>query len=355
MLGREVFIIAEIGKNFIQTPEERPVAEYLANAKKLVDAAAAAGVDAVKFQTHEVDDEQLNTEIMMPHFKGADRYAWVRRNTQATPLADFWRPLKAHAEQKGLVFFSTPMSRAAARKLAPLDPPLWKVGSGDALDFVMLDYLANTGNPIILSTGMVSWNELDRVVNYLQSKKAPLKILYCVSHYPCPPEKFNLATLEQLKEKYPKLEIGFSDHSLGDEAALAAVKLGAQIIEKHFSFSRELWGSDHQVSMLPAEMAQLVKAIHSGAYQQIDHRPFYGERTRELEGATNHFRPFFHKTLCAGADLPAGTVLTGELIYSLRPQKCLNGLPSNELERARGRRLKRPLKKYEAIKKEDLA
>ncbi len=348
------FIVAEIGKNFIQTLAEEPVAEYLAKAKRLVDAAATAGVDAVKFQTHEVEDEQLDTLIIAPHFDGADRYSWVARNTRATPLDDFWRPLKAYTEQKGLVFFSTPMSRAAARKLNQLAVPMWKVGSGDALDFVLLNYLAETGKPIILSTGMVSLAELDQVIKYLRDRGAPLTILYCVSRYPCPPEQFNLATLEDLRDKYPEVAVGFSDHSLGEEAALAAVKLGATVVEKHFSFSRELWGSDHKVSMSPEEMAHLVRAIRAAEHRQIDHRPFYGQRGRELEGAQNLFRPYFHRTLVASVDLPAGAKLGKEQIYSLRPQKHLAGLPSSDYEKALGRRLKRPLKKYEAIKKDDL-
>ncbi|MEK7208933.1 MAG: N-acetylneuraminate synthase family protein [Patescibacteria group bacterium] len=351
----DVFIVAEIGKNFIQAPEEESVLEYLAKAKALVDAAVETGVDAVKFQTHEIEDEQLDSAVISPHFPAAERYAWVKRNTRITPLEDFWRPLKAHCDSRGIIFFSTPMSRAAAQKLEPLNVPMWKVGSGDVLDYVLLDYLASTGKPIIISTGMISLSELDQTVSYLRSKQAPLSILYCVSEYPCPTEKFNLATIEYLKERYPEMTIGFSDHSLGDQAALAAVKLGAAIIEKHFSFAREFWGADHKVSMLPKEMKRLVFAIRNGEYQQVNHRPFYGEKARELDGAQNQFRPYFHRSLVAGADLPAGVILTRELIYSLRPQSYLGGLSADQFELALGRRLKRSLKKYETIKKENLA
>jgi sialic acid synthase SpsE len=352
----DVFVVAEIGKNFIQTPADESVAEYLAKAKALVDAAVAAGVDAVKFQTHEVEDEQLPLSgIISPHFKDADRYAWVKRNTLATPLDDFWRPLKDYCESRGVIFFSTPMSRLAAEKLERLGVSRWKVGSGDALDFVLLDYLAGTGKPIIISTGMVSWVELDRVINYLRSKKVPLTILYCVSEYPCPLEKFNLATIEDLQAKYPEVSVGFSDHSLDNQTSLAAVKLGATMIEKHFSLSRDFWGSDHRASILSQEMKSLVETIRSRKYEKIDHRPFYGARGKELAGATNKFRPFFHRSLVAGADLPVGAILTRKLIYSLRPQAHLAGLASDKFEQILGRRLKRSLKKYEPIKEEDLA
>ncbi|MEK7074704.1 MAG: N-acetylneuraminate synthase family protein, partial [Patescibacteria group bacterium] len=147
---KNIFIIAEIGKNFIQTQEERPVAEYLENAKVLVRAAKESGADAVKFQTHNVEDEQLNINVVSPHFKGADRYSWVTRNMNATPLDEFWRPLKAYCDEIGIIFHSTPMSRGAAHMLQQLDVPFWKVGSGDILDFVMLDYLASTKKPIII-------------------------------------------------------------------------------------------------------------------------------------------------------------------------------------------------------------
>ena len=159
--GEEVFVVAEIGKGFIQTKEDQSVEQYLENAKRLVDAAVSAGVDAVKFQTHEVEDEQLPIDIVSPHFTGADRIRWLTRNTNATPLDRFWAPLKRHCEEQGMLFFSTPMSRKAAQKLEELDVPLWKVGSGDTQDYVLLDYLAATGKPIIISTGMVSLQELD--------------------------------------------------------------------------------------------------------------------------------------------------------------------------------------------------
>src|SRR3989338_2766864 len=199
--GNKVFVIAEIGKNFIQTEEEKSVAEYLANAKKLVDAAKNAGCDAVKFQTHEVEDEVLDIEFTSPHFKSKDRYSWVTRNMNATPLETFWKPIKAHCDKRGIIFFSTPMSRKAAQKLDKVGVPFWKVGSGDIFDYVLLDYLAETKKPIIFSTGMASLAELNRVIGYLSKKKVPLVVLYCISKYPAPKEYFNLGTIEYLKEK----------------------------------------------------------------------------------------------------------------------------------------------------------
>lgn len=349
-----VFVIAEIGKNFIQTEEPQSTEVYLKNAKELIDAAVDAGAHAVKFQTHEVEDEQMNVEIVSPHFKGSDRYSWVKRNMEATPIS-FWKELKAYAEEKKIIFFSTPMSRNAAIKLESLDIPLWKVGSGDVQDYVLLNYITESKKPIIISSGMVSHEELDVIVNYIEDRGSPIVVLYCVSKYPCPPEAFNLSTLEHFIEKYPKAIIGFSDHSVGDNTVpLAAVKMGAQVIEKHFSFSRDLWGSDHKASITPQELKELVESIKRGEYRDIDVTSFYGEKNKELDGADNQFRPYFNKSLVAACDIPKGTIITKEMVYAMRPKMYIDGAPSHELHIVEGKKIKRDLKKFDPIKIEIL-
>lgn len=348
----EIFIIAEIGKNFIQTEDERSVSEYLHNAKELVLAARDAGVNAVKFQTHEVEDEVLNLNFTSPHFKAKDRYSWVTRNMIATPFEEFWKPLKAYCDELDILFHSTPMSRKAAIKLEGLSVPIWKIGSGDVQDYVTLNYLIRTGKPIIISTGMVSLAELDEVITYITKAGSPLVVLYCISKYPCPPELFNLGTIEYLIEKYPDVVIGFSDHSLTHDASLRAMKLGAKVIEKHFSFSRDFWGADHKVSLMPSEMKELVQNARSGTYRDIEIGTFYGTRDQELEGASNQFRPFFNKGLMAGQDIPAHTVLTEEMVYAMRPISLSGGLPSNKLNEVVGKRVGKDLKKFEPLSKE---
>jgi len=350
--GQPVFVIAEIGKNFIQTEKDRPVEEYLENAKKLVDAAVEAGADAVKFQTHCIIDEQLDVNVVSPHFRGADRYSWIMRNEKATPLAEFWLPLKRYCDKKGIIFFSTPMSRKAAEKLDKIGVPFWKVGSGDAQDYATLDFMIETKKPIIISTGMVGLKELDEVIRHITGKGSPMAVLYCVSQYPAPPEYFNLSTIEYLKEKYPNVVIGFSDHSLGDEISLAAVRLGAKIIEKHFSFSCELWGADHKVSMTPEEFKKMVDKIRGKEYKNIDSKPYYGTKEKELEGANNKFRPYFNKSLMAGKDIPAGTILTKDMIYAMRPKMYAGGLDANRFYDVIGKKTTKNIKRYEPIAKD---
>lgn len=352
-----VFVVAEIGKNFIQTQEERPVEEYLENAKTFVKAAHEAGADAVKFQTHNVEDEQLNITVVSPHFKGADRYSWLTRNTKATPLNEFWRPLKAFCDELGIIFHSTPMSRGAAQKLNELGVELWKVGSGDILDFVTLDYIAATGKPIIMSSGMSTMEELDQAVDFLKRRKAEVILLHCVSRYPCPPEHLNLSTIGFLRERYG-IPIGFSDHSIGFDSALAAVALGVQVIEKHFSFSRDFWGADHKVSMTPEELKTLVSGIRElerdpskkTVYLEKDTvKAGMGSGTKVLQEDEAVFRPYFRKSLMAGRDIPAGTAITADMLYAMRPQAHAGGLPSEHYETVLGKQSQRDLKKYEPI------
>jgi sialic acid synthase SpsE len=361
-IQKGVFIIAEAGKNFIQTEEERPVEEYLKNAMQLVDEAAKAGADAIKFQTHNVEDEQLNINIVSPHFKGSDRYRWVTRNTKATPVDEFWKPLKAHCEKRGIVFFSTPMSRGAAKILDAIGVNLWKIGSGDILDSVMLDYMRNSGKPIIISSGMSTLEEVEKAVKFLREKNDRVALLHCVSKYPCPPEELHLKTIDLYKEKF-NMPIGFSDHSVGIEPDLVAVGMGATILEKHFSMSRTLWGSDHKVSMTPHELSDLVTGVNKviGSIEEKKKvlesdfaKKGMGAKAKVLQEGEAVFRPLFRKSLMAGQDIPAGAVLKPEMIYAMRPQQYAGGLPSERYEEVLGKKIKKALKKYDPITPESI-
>lgn len=344
--GDGVFVIAEIGKNFIQTEADQPQEMYLKNAKALIDAAAETGADAVKFQTHILEDEQYPIDVASPHAPGLDRYKWVKRNTEATS-GDFWSAIKAHCESKNILFFSTPMSRASAKLLRSMDVPLWKIGSGDVRDALLLREVLKDKKLIMLSTGMVSFAELRDAMAPVLAAGVPHVLFYCVSHYPAPPESFNLASMRRLQKEYPDAVIGFSDHSLGHEATLAAVTLGARVIEKHFSLSRDLWGPDHKASMTPAEFTAMVSAIR--AKTMIDPKPYEGSEDAELEGATNKHRPFFQKTLVAARDIPAGTTIGENDIAALRPQALVPGLPAWELQTVLGGKTNRILKRYTAF------
>lgn len=359
--GGKVFIIAEAGKNFIQTEQEKLVEEYLENAEQLVDAAAKAGADAVKFQTHNVEDEQLDINVVSPHFKGSDRYKWVTRNTRATPTDKFWKPLKEYCGKRGIIFFSTPMSRGAAKNLDEIGVNLWKIGSGDILDFVMLDYLRNSGKPIIISSGMSTLEELEKSVKFLLEKSDKVAVLHCVSKYPCPAEELNLKTIEFFKERFSVrggMPIGFSDHSLSIDSCLAAVAMDATIIEKHFSMSRDLWGPDHKVSLEPEEFKKLVSGIRElegnlKKKKEILKSEFakkaMGSKEKILQEGEATFRPLFRKSLVAGRDIPTGTIITADMIYAMRPRQYIGGLASEKYEKVLAKKFKKDFKKYDPM------
>ncbi len=363
MLER-VFVVAELGKNFIQTVDERPIEEYLENAKALVRAAKDSGADAVKFQTHNVEDEQLNIHIVSPHFKGADRYSWLTRNTNATPVETFWKPLKAYCGEIGIIFFSTPMSRGAAYRLAEVGVPLWKIGSGDILDFVCMDYMRNSDLSIVMSSGMSTLEEVEKGMNFLLAKSKNVALLHCLSKYPGLPEEANLATMELFRERFPGVPIGFSENSIGIEPSLIAVAFGAKIIEKHMTMSRELWGADHKVSSMPEEFKRLVEGIREVEANPKERQRWLdypnissvlGRKEKILREDEAVFRPYFRKSLMAGRDIPAGTAITPEMLYAMRPQMYARGLPSEEYEKVLGKAVKQDLKKYDPITWEILA
>jgi len=358
-IQKGVFVIAEAGKNFIQTEEDRPIAEYLENAKRLVDEAVKGKADAIKFQTHIVEDEVMDIDFTSPHFtaKGSSRYQWVTRNTKATPLDEFWKPLKKHCDEREIIFMSTPMSRGAAEKLGQVGMSIWKIGSGDILDFVCMDYIRNSDKPVILSSGMSTLEEVKKAIQFIGEKNKRVALLHCVSKYPCPPEELHLGTITFFKETFD-MPIGFSDHSIGVAPDLVAVAMGATIIEKHFSLSRDFYGADHKVSMTPDELAILTAGIKEVLENPEKRKEILeseyaktamSKREKVLQEDEALFRPLFRKSLVAGQSIPKGTVLTKEMLYAMRPQGYINGLPSEEYERVIGKVVMRDVAKYEPI------
>lgn len=353
-----VFVVAEIGKNFIRTEEERLVSEYLENAKALVKAAKDAGADAVKFQTHHTEDEVMDVEFDSPHFKGKSRYGWVSRNERATPTEKFWKPLKAYCDELGIVFFSTPMSRGAAMKLQSLEVPFWKVASSDILDFVMLEFEANSGKPIMIPTGMSTLADVDLCLDFLRRKGARFILMHAISRYPYPAEDSNLLTILFFQKRYPGVVIGFSQNSPWVDPAVAAVALGASVVEQHFTLNRADWGPDHKVSMMPnefKEMAARIREIEKDPRkkERVLNDPatkkYLGREEKFLQEGEEMFRGLFRKSLVAARDLPAGKVIRSADLYAMRPQALIGGLPSEEYEAVLGRKIIRPLKKYDPI------
>jgi sialic acid synthase SpsE len=199
--------------------------------------------------------------------------------------------------------------------------------------------------------------ETEQALNYIKSKNVPVALMHCVSKYPCPPEDANLATLDFYQDKF-SIPVGFSDHSLSIEPAMVAVALGAKLIEKHFSLSRDLWGSDHKVSLLQGEMTELVRNIRemeSNPAKKNEiaggdmEKKYMGVKGKILQDGEAVFRPLFRKSLMAGMDMKAGEILTQEKIYAMRPQAYAGGLPSEKYPEVLGKKIKKDLRKYDPI------
>src|SRR6185369_6131827 len=248
-----VFIVAEAGVNHNGNP---------ALARRLVDAAAECGADAVKFQTFTVD-ALLTREAPKAGYQVETTGAGESQREMLARLelgADRLAELRDRAGKRGLVFFSAPFDEASADALEALDVALYKVPSGEITNLPLLRHIAAKGRPIILSTGMAGLEEVEQAVAAIRAAgDPPLALLHCLSAYPAPVEEVNLRAMDSLASRfgYP---VGFSDHTLGIEIAVAAAARGAAIIEKHLTLDKTLPGPDHRASLDVAEFSAMVRA-----------------------------------------------------------------------------------------------
>jgi len=337
---RPVFITLDIGKNFIDKEQPEDENALLVKAKKLIDSAVDCGVDAVKFQTHLVEDEQRNIPVTSPHFN-KERYLWLKRNTFSKL---FWQELKNYADKKDIIFYSTPMSAGAVQLLDEIGVKLFKVGSADITDLVMIEEIAKRNKPIIISSGMTTPEELKRSVDLILSHNIPVIVMHCISEYPCPPKDLNLRVIETLQKNYKGIPIGLSDHVLEYETAYAAVALGAVAIEKHFTFNRAAFGPDHKVSLTPEEVKKMVSGI-----RMIESA--LGSKKRVLTDKEMEFRPVFHKSIVAKRDISAGEKIIREMLTVKRPG---GGIYPGDMYKVIGKKSKVNVKKDDLIRFLDL-
>ena len=299
------------------------------NAGKLIEAAAASGAHAVKFQTHIAAAETLRDAPNPPYFKGEPRFAYFTRTGFSLSQ---WKELAALCSRANVEFLSSPFSLEAVDLLEDVDVGSYKIASGEVTNIPLLRKIAATKKPVLLSTGMSDWDELDAAVEAPRGG-GPITVLQCSSAYPCPPEQVGLNVMEQMRERY-QLDVGLSDHTLGVAAAIAAAALGAAVIEKHFTFSRAMYGSDAANGTEPAEFRQLADALAAVSVM----------RTAKVDKAdTSSYREMkriFEKSVVAGRDLPAGHVLAEtDLAY----KKPGDGIPASRYRELVGRKLRRPV------------
>jgi len=318
------FVIAEAGVNHNGD---------LGLARALVDVAAAAGADAVKFQTFTADGLVTRTaptaEYQRRALGGASSQHAMLAALELSPAAH--ETLWAHCASRGIEFMSTPFDVESAYFLKRLGVKRLKISSGDVTNLPMLEVVGGLGLPVILSTGMADLVEVEAAVATLRaSGLTDLVILHCVSNYPADPALTNLRAMDTLGQRFG-VPVGLSDHSPGLAVAIAAVARGAACVEKHFTVDRSLPGPDHQASLLPDELSALVRSV-----REIERA--LGDGVKRPVPSELPIRLVARKSLVAGRDLPAGTAIRREDLLILRPG---TGLPPSALPRVVGRRTAR--------------
>ena len=316
----------------------------LGMAHAFIDAIANAGADAVKFQTHIAAAESTPAEPWRVQFSKQDstRYDYWKRMEFTE---EQWHGLKAHADERGLLFLSSPFSVEAVELLARAGVAAWKVASGEVNNRQMLERMAITRLPILLSTGMSSLEEIDSAVKQVNQHDLPLAVMQCTSAYPCPPEKVGLNLLSVFRERY-HCAVGLSDHSGTIYPGLAAAALGVDILEVHVTFSREMFGPDVPASVTTSEFGQLVAGIRF--INTMQRNPVDKDAMSE---ETAPLRQLFTKSVVVCQNLAAGTVLHEEHLTVKKPG---TGIPGYRLPELLGARLKRDIKADELLIEDDL-
>lgn len=316
----------------------------LGTAHAHIDAAAEARVDAIKFQTHIAAAESTRDEPFRIAFSRQDatRYDYWQR-TGFTE--DQWAGLAEHAMERGLAFISSPFSREAVEMLRWIGVPAWKVASGEVNTIELLDDMVAGGEPVLLSTGMSGFADIDGAVATLRSAGVPFAVLQCTSRYPTAYEDVGLNVIDELVARYG-CPAGLSDHSGKVYPGLAAIARGAALVEVHLTLTRRAFGPDVPVSLTVEEMAQLAEM--RDAVHRMDLNPVDKDAAAERMAG---MRTMFGRSLAPRETLAPGTVLTADMLV---PKKPASGIPVSALDQVVGRRIVRPVPGDRLLSWEDL-
>jgi N-acetylneuraminate synthase len=314
-------------------------------AHSYIDAVADAGADAVKFQTHIAAAESTPAEPWRVAFSRQDatRYDYWKRMEFTE---EQWRGLKQHADERGLMFLSSPFSVEAVELLSRVGVAAWKIASGELTNTPMFDRILGTGLPVILSSGMSTLNEIDAAVSMVKAKGVALTVLQCTSLYPCPPERIGLNMIPRFRERFG-CDVGLSDHSGTIYPGLAAATLGIEFLEVHVTLSREMFGPDVPVSLTTTELRDLVvgvRFIERMKSNPLDKDVFASE--------AKPLRDLFTKSIVARRDLSKGRVLREE---DLAVKKPGTGIPASQLTRVIGHTLARSVKADDMLQESDFS
>jgi N,N'-diacetyllegionaminate synthase len=324
------FIIAEIA----QAHEGS-----LGIAHSYIDALAKTGVDAIKFQTHIAEAESSDFESFRVKFSYEDntRFDYWKRMEFTI---EQWDGLKHHCHDLGIEFISSPFSCAAVDLLKKIGVNKYKIGSGETSNFLMLQKIAETGKDILLSSGMSSFSEIDETLNFLKPFKNKISLFQCTTEYPTSPETWGLNVIPEMKNKY-QLPIGFSDHSSDIYAPLAAVTLGAELLEFHAVFHKEIFGPDSKASLDMQQITQLVNGVRN--IEKSINNPV--DKNDNLKYASNKI--LFGKSLAINKDLDSGHIIEIEDLESKKPAE--RGISASEFQIIIGKKLNKSMKQWDFI------
>lgn len=309
-----------------------------------IDALAQIGVDAVKFQMHIAEAESSEQEPFRVKFSLEDKTRFDYWKRMGFSLEQ-WKGIKKHCDEAGLDFICSPFSNLAVDWLEEIGVEQYKIGSGEVNNFLILEKIAQTGKPVILSSGMSSYNELDQAVAFLKERNVAFSILQCTTAYPTQPEQFGLNVIQELKKRYD-VPIGFSDHSARIESCIAATALGAGILEFHVVFDRQLFGPDSKSSLTIAETKELVIAVRNIATALSN--PIDKNNTEVFSS----LKQIFEKSLAVNKDLPKNHILTFEDLEAKKPKGY--GVDASRFQEIIGKTLNKDLKQWDFLNETDL-
>jgi N,N'-diacetyllegionaminate synthase len=330
-----VFVVAEIGINHNGS---------VSQAQRLIDAAVESGADAVKFQSFRAD------KLLIP---SRDRYSQQTDGTESAYQLlrrcelswEAQEKLKNHADDQGIIFFSTPFDEESADFLDSIGAPAFKIASADITHIPLLRHIGSKGKPILLSTGMSFLNEVADAIHNLRSGGAKeILLMHCVSAYPAAPQHMNLRTLQTL-QSYFELSVGLSDHSEGILLSLVAVALGAVVIEKHFTLDKNAQGPDHRASMDPADLKLLVRSLR-------DVESSLGDGRKRPSDVEEEVRLLGRRSIVAGVDIRVNEAIAPWMLAYKRPG---SGIEPRDWEKLKGMTARRNITKDTILQWDDLA
>jgi N-acetylneuraminate synthase len=324
-------VIAEIGIN-----HEGDFGKAL----RMVNDAADAGCECVKFQCHVIDDEMIPNTVVPGNAKES---IWDIMSRCALSEAEDVR-LKEHVEAQGMIYLSTPFSRAAAVRLEKMSVPAYKIGSGECNNYPLIRHIAGYGKPVILSTGMNDLDSIRPAVEILREARVPFALMHCTSMYPTPYDKVRLGALRDLADAFPDAVLGLSDHSLGNYTCFASVSLGAAILEKHFTSDSTWPGPDVPISITPLQLKQLIEGTKAIALALGGHKTMLSDEQPTID--------FAYACVVSTCEIQPNEELSEKNVWVKRPGT--GEIKAVDYERVLGRKAKGKLPRNAQIKWSDL-